>query len=84
MLLFQSGAEAIDAGVAVKKEGPQIVLNGVPVRKNENRRLRELFEELPYGFLHVLGEVESGTLFEQRGEGANALGQVLKEGAVIA
>ena len=45
LLLFESGSEPVDAGVAVNMKRACAVGDGIPIRDNEDRRGRELRQD---------------------------------------
>ena len=52
LLLFESGSEPIDAGIAVHVKRAYAVGDGVPIRENEDRRGRELRQDFSHQVLH--------------------------------
>ena len=52
LLLFESGSEPVDAGVAIHVKRSCAVDDGVPIRENEDQRGRELRQDLSHQLLH--------------------------------
>ena len=51
-LLFESGSEPVDAGVAVHVKRACVVGDGVPIGENEDWRGRELRQAFSHRLLH--------------------------------
>ena len=61
----------------------RVVGDRVPVGVDQDRWRRKIFEEFPYDSLHGWRENEFDTFFQERGDGSDSLGHVLKEFPVV-
>ena len=66
LLLFESGSEPVDAGIAVHVKGACAVGDGVPFRENEDRRGRELRQDFSRQLLHSRREGKLYTFPKKR------------------
>ena len=83
LFLFEGGAEASGAGVAMEAEGPRRVDDRVPVRKDKYRGCGEFREESANGIFHCGGEFERGALFQEGRHRAYVVGHVRQELAIV-
>ena len=81
--MFECGAGASCAGVAMEAEGPRRVDDRVPVRKNKYRGCGEFREKSANCILHCGGEFERGALFQEGRHRAYGVSHVRQEIAVI-
>ena len=66
LLLFESGYEPVDAGVAVHVKRAIAVGDGVPIRENEDRRGRGLRYNFSHQLLHSRREGKLNPLPKER------------------
>ena len=52
LLLFESGSESVDAGIAVHVKRACAVCDGVPIRENVERRGREFRQKFSHQLFH--------------------------------
>ena len=83
LFLFEGGAEASGAGVAMEVEGPRRVDDRVPVRKNKHRGDGEFREKSANCIFYCGGEFERGALFQEGRHRAYVVSHVGQELAVI-
>ena len=83
LFLLEGGAGAVQAGVTVQAEGAGVVVDGVLVRVDQDRRTGEFSAELSDDGFRFRSENEFNTLFEQVVSGAEPGGKVLKDFAVV-
>ena len=81
--MFEGGAEASGAGVAMEAEGLRRVDDRVPVWKDKYRGCGEFREKSANGILHCEGEFERGALFQEGRQLAYVVSHVRQELAVI-
>ena len=81
--LFESGAEPVDAGVALHVKQAYAVGGGVPIGENEDRRGRELRQDFSHQFLHNRRACKLNPLPEERVNRTNPLRYVGQTFAVI-
>ena len=82
LFLFEGGAEASGAGVAMEAQGPRRVDDRVPIRKDKYRGCGEFHEKCANGILHCGGEFERSALFQEGRYRAYVVGHVRQELAV--
>ena len=83
LFLFEGGAEASVAGVAMEAEGPRRVNDRVPVRKDKYRGCGKFREKSVNGTFHCGGEFERGALFQEGRHRAYVVSHVRQKLAVI-
>ena len=66
LLMFTSGSEPVDAGVAVHVKWACAVGDGVPIRENGDRRGRELRQGFSHQLLHSRREGKVNPLPKER------------------
>ena len=81
--MFEGGAEASGAGIAMEAERPRRVDDRVPVRKDKYRGCGEFREKSANGILHCGGKFERGALFQEGRHRAYVVSHVRQELAVI-
>ena len=81
--MFEGGAEASGAGVAMKAEGPRRGDDRVPVREDEYRGCGEFRDESANGSLHCGGKFERGALFQEGRHRSYVVGHVRQEPAIV-
>ena len=64
LFMLEDGAEAVAAGVTVQAEGARVVGHGVPVGKDQDRRLGQV-EELAGNVSHGISGEEFDPLLEK-------------------
>ena len=83
LCLFEGGAEASGAGVAMEAQGPRHVDDRVPVRKDKYRGCGAFREKSANCILHCGGEFERGALLQEGRHRAYVVSHVRQELAVI-
>ena len=83
LFLLKGGAGAVQAGVTVQSEGAGVVVDGVLVRVDQDRKTGEFSEELSDDGFRFRSENEFNGLLEQVVSGVEPGGKVLQEFAVV-